>query len=203
VIFRNGVSKETLGLFGIPLIIVKVIIPFCVTHTHCPLTWYSRAYFPRLIMCIVIAVYVYFTPYTLSRWYFYPILISLFIVNESLIYLMLVSRVGFYARISDPRIGGTYITLLSMLGNLGASLTSSTVLYAAEWIKPDQIAYPLLVIICFLFGCLWLIVQYRTLIQLQTLPVEEWHLVSTKTESDTINEDGRETCLNEEDRFTL
>jgi hypothetical protein len=121
-------------------------------------------------------------------------------INESLIYLMLVSRVGFYARISDPCIGGTYITLLSMLGNLGASLTSSTVLYTAGWIKPDELAYPLLVGIGFVFGCLWLFMQYRTLIHLQTLPIETWHLLSIKTESDNVNEDARETCLNEEEQ---
>jgi hypothetical protein len=150
-------------------------------------------------MCILIAIYVFLTPYILSQWYFYPILIGLFILNESLIYLMLVSRVGFYARISDPCIGGTYITLLSMLGNLGASLTSSTVLYTAGWIKPDEIAYPLLVGICFVLGCVWLAVQYRTLIQLQTLPIEKWHLLSIGTESNNVNEDARETCLKEEE----
>jgi len=113
---------------------------------------------------------------------------------------MLVARVGFYARISDPCIGGTYITLLSMLGNLGAKLTSSIVLYAAEWIKPDKISYPLLVGICFLCGCLWLIVQYRTMVQLQKLPIEKWHLVSIRKESDNVNEDPQDTCLNEEQR---
>jgi PAT family acetyl-CoA transporter-like MFS transporter 1 len=148
-------------------------------------------------MCILIAIYVCHTPELLSQWYFYPILISLFIINESLIYLMLVSRVGFYARISDPSIGGTYITLLSMLGNLGASLTSSIVLFAAELIEPNHIAYPLLVGICFLLGCLWLIVQYRTMIQLQKLPIEKWHLISVKTQSDNVDEDARETCLDE------
>jgi hypothetical protein len=153
-------------------------------------------------MCIFIAIYIYFTPYILSQWYFYPILISLFIVNEALIYLMLVARVGFYARISDPCIGGTYITLLSMLGNLGASLTSSIVLYAAEWIKPDKISYPLLVGICFSCGCLWLIVQYKTMTQLQKLPIDKWHLVSIRKESDNVNKDAQDTCLNEDAQDT-
>jgi len=111
---------------------------------------------------------------------------------------MLVSRVGFYARISDPCIGGTYITLLSMLGNLGASLTSSIVLYAAGWIKPNEVAYPLLVGICVLCGCIWIFAQYKTMIELQKLPIEKWHLLST--ESDNIDEHTRETCLNEVER---
>ena len=119
----------------------------------------------------------------ISSWYFYPLLILLFMINEAVIYLMLVSRVGFYARISDPTIGGTYITLLSMLGNLGASISSSIILYAAHPIGPSTISYPILVGICFLLGSFWLLLQYRTMFRLQKLPVEKWHLLERKTES--------------------
>lgn len=97
-------------------------------------------------------------------------------INEAFIYLMLVSRVGFYARVSDPSIGGTYITLLTMFGNLGSSFSSSAVLYAANWIKSTRLSYPILVGICFVFGCTWLFVQCRMMIQLEKLPIEKWHL---------------------------
>ena len=194
--------KETLGLLGIPPVLAKILVPFCITHTKHPLTWYYRSYFPRLCMCILIAIYVSFTPFILSEWYFYPILICLFIINESLIYLMLVSRIGFYARISDPSIGGTYITLLSTLANLGASLTSSAVLYAAGWIQPEDIAYPALVVICLYCGSIWFFVQYETMEHLQALTIEEWHLSTmNKIVSDkNLREDARETCLNVEER---
>ena len=190
--FRYGVPQETLGLLNIPLIIVKILVPFCITDTHRPLTWFYRSYIPRLCMCILIAIYIHFTPQLLSQWYFYPILVVIFVINESVIYLMLVSRIGFYTRISDPQIGGTYITLLTMLGNLGAGLTSSLVLFTAGQIQPQSMAYPLLVGICFLLGCLWLAIQYRTIGQLESLPIEEWHLLSRKTEKD---KDVREKCL--------
>lgn len=192
---RYGVSNEILGLLGIPLIVVKTIIPFCVTHTHRPMTWYYRAYLPRLVTGVFIAIYICFTPRILLAWYFYPVLILLFIVNEALICLMLVSRVGFYARISDPSIGGTYITLLSMLGNLGASVTSSMVLFAAEWVTPATLAYPLLVGICFILGCLWLFVQYRTMVRLQSLPVHTWHLLTITAEPELSHEEAAERCL--------
>ena len=149
-------------------------------------------------MCILIGIYVCFTPLILSKWYFYPLLIGLFMVNESLIYLMAVSRVGFYAQISDPCIGGTYITLLAMIGNMGHSLTQSTVLFTAGWIKPEIFAYPLLVEICVLCGCVWLFMQYKTMVHLQSLPIEAWHLSKRKTKSDKIKNDTGETFLNEE-----
>ncbi|CAF3364544.1 unnamed protein product [Rotaria socialis] len=203
VLKKYGVSKETLGLLGIPLIFVKILIPFCVTKTNRPLTWYNRAYLPRLVMCILIAIFICFTPYILSQWYFYPILICLLILNESLVYLMLVSRVGFYARISDPCIGGTYITLLSMLGNLGASLSSSSVLYAAAWIKSDKLAYPILVGICFLFGCLWLFAQFRTMVRLQALPIEKWHLLSVPIVLDKISSETPELYSKEQEQQNM
>lgn len=195
VLKRYGIPQETLGLLNIPLITVKIIVPFCITDTQQPLTWFYRSYIPRLFMCVIIAVYIHFTPSLLSQWYFYPILIVIFVINESVIYLMLVSRIGFYTRISDPRIGGTYITLLTTLGNLGAGLTTSFVLFTAGKIQPESIAYSILVGICFLLGWIWLASQYRTMRQFESLPLENWYLQSSKTKDDEIT---REKCLNEE-----
>ena len=89
------------------------------------------------------------------------------------------------------------MTLLSTIGNLGASLTSSIILYTAELVKPDKLVYPLLVGLCFLLGCLWLILQYRTMIRLQALAIEKWHLLPMKLESDNMNNELGEPCLNE------
>lgn len=173
------------------------------TQTKNPLKWFYYAYFPRLIMCILIAIYVCLTPTILSKSYFYPLLIFLFMINEALIYLMIASRVGFYARISDPAIGGTYVTLLSSLGNLGSNLTSSVVLFAAERIKSPQLNYPLLVGICFVLGLIWMWTQYRTLTQLQALPLRKWHLTTKSLEtaySDDIDDvNAHERCIQNED----
>jgi hypothetical protein len=195
-----GVSNNIFALLNIPLTIVKVFIPFCITQTKRPLTWYYRAYLSRLVTCIIIGIFVCLIPYIFTTQYFYPILVSLLMINESLTSLMLVSRVGFYAQISDPSIGGTYITLLSMLGNLSASLTSSAVLYAADWIQPMIYAYPLLVAICFLLGCCWFLVQYRTMLELQALPLDRWYLKSTRAVLNPIADDVHERCLNDEHR---
>lgn len=41
---------------------------------------------------------------------------------------MLVSLLAFFSRISDPRFGGTYITFLNTITNLGFSWTSTVAL---------------------------------------------------------------------------
>lgn len=174
-------------MLGVPLIFVKTLVPLGMTQTNRPLMWYSRAYVPRLVMCVVIAVYVCLTPYLRTEWYFYPILIVLFMMNESLIYLMLACRVGFFAQICDPCIGGTYITFLNTLGNLGGSLMATLVLYLAAWIEPDELAYPLLVGVCVLFGSLWFTIQWKTMKQLQALPLDDWYLSAARREPNDVD----------------
>ena len=184
----NGMSRETLGLITMPLIFVKVIVPLILTQTHRPLTWFARLYPPRLLICVLIGVYVYFTsrllPYPAI---FYSILMTLFVINETIIYLQLVARVGFYAQISEPRIGGTYMTLVSTLGNIGQTVSSSAVFYVANWL-PKKNAYFIEVIGCTVIGIVWLLLSWRVMHQLQALPVEKWFLAKeneTQTEMNT------------------
>jgi len=115
---------------------------------------------------------------------FYPVLIFLFVINETIIYLQLVARVGFYAQISEPRIGGTYMTLVSTLGNIGQSVSSSAVLYLANWL-PKKHAYSIEVAICTVIGIVWLLFTWRMMRQLQALPIRKWYLAK---ENDILSE---------------
>ncbi|CAF1553411.1 unnamed protein product [Rotaria sp. Silwood1] len=107
--------------------------------------------------------------------YFYPVLIVLLCLNEALVYLMTVSCIGFYARISEPRIAGTYMTLLGTISNLGHSLSSTLVLYIANWL-PKPYAYSIEVGTCILLGFIWIGLTWRIIRRLDALPVEEWYL---------------------------
>ena len=51
--------------------------------------------------------------------YFYVLLITVFILHQITWFTMLVALVAFHARISDPLVGGTFITLLNTFWNLG------------------------------------------------------------------------------------
>ena len=170
-------SRETLGLITMPLIFVKVIVPLILTQTNRPLTWFARLYPPRLLICVLIGVYVFFTskllPYPAV---FYSVLMTLFVINETIIYLQLVARVGFYAQISEPRIGGTYMTMVSTLGNIGQTVSSSAVLYVADWL-PKKNAYFIEVIGCTVIGIVWLLLSWRMMHRLQALPIQKWFLV--------------------------
>jgi PAT family acetyl-CoA transporter-like MFS transporter 1 len=172
-------SQETLGLITMPLVLVKVIVPLILTQTNRPLIWFARLYPPRLMICVLIGVYVFFTSQLIKLpFVFYPVLMTLFIINETIIYLQLVARVGFYAQVSEPRIGGTYMTLVSTLGNIGQSVSSSAAYYLADRL-PKTHAYSIEVVGCTLIGIVWLLCSWRMMHRLQALPTQEWYLVKT------------------------
>ena len=51
--------------------------------------------------------------------YYYAMVIAALAADRALVYAMVVTLTAFFARISDPLVGGTYMTFLNTLGNLG------------------------------------------------------------------------------------
>lgn len=81
----------------------------------------------RLLLGIIMALFVYFTPLFQNYnktfpWYYYALAIFIFSIQQVFVYSMFVSQMAFFAQVSDPKIGGTYMTLLNTLTNLGKYL---------------------------------------------------------------------------------
>lgn len=77
-----------------------------------------------MVFGLVLAVFVYYTPAFQNAdrtfpWYYYLIAVGLFSVHQIAVFNMFVSQMAFFARVSDPNIGGTYMTLLNTMANLG------------------------------------------------------------------------------------
>ncbi len=184
--------RENLALISIPVTVTSIIVPLIIRHTKRPLIWFARSYVLHLINAIPLAAYVYFTPRMISSGYYYPVLILLLVLNEFIKTLEFTAHVGFFASISDPLIGGTYMTFLVTLSNLGFALNSSVVLYAANWL-PKRYAYLIAVASCNLLGILWFALSYRTLKRLQKLPTHKWYLTVERNTDDmtTSKEQGQ------------
>jgi MFS transporter, PAT family, solute carrier family 33 (acetyl-CoA transportor), member 1 len=60
--------------------------------------------------------------------FFIPLVVIL-VINEIASSLIFASVMSFFARISDPAIGGTYMTLLNTVTNLGSKWPNATALY--------------------------------------------------------------------------
>ena len=53
---------------------------------------------------------------------------------------MFVSVMAFFARISDPAVGGTYMTLLNTLTNLGGNWPATLALWAVDAVTVKQVS---------------------------------------------------------------
>ena len=70
------------------------------------------------------AIFVHFTPSFQRQdktfpWYYYLTAVLVYSLHQIFLYCMFVSQMAFFAKISDPKIGGTYMTLLNTLSNIG------------------------------------------------------------------------------------
>ena len=51
--------------------------------------------------------------------YYFVLLITIFALHRVTLYAMLLGLLAYFTRISDPLVGGTYMTLLNTFSNLG------------------------------------------------------------------------------------
>ena len=64
--------------------------------------------------------------------YYYALVIGVAAVHRATVYAMFVALMAFFARISDPVIGGTYMTFLNTFANLGQMWTNSFSLWFVD-----------------------------------------------------------------------
>lgn len=119
-----GVPKEKLALLSIPLFPVQILLPFIIsryTTGKYPMTLYIKSFPYRLILTVLIAAFVYVTPTIIKNdpnnipAYFYVALVSIYLIYQVPLRSMYTADMAFMAKISDPLVGGTYMTLLNTI----------------------------------------------------------------------------------------
>jgi len=141
-LIERGVTKDSLALLAIPLTPLEILLPFFISRYTTgtkPLNLYAKSHPFRLLLGVIMALFVYFTPSFQNYnktfpWYYYALAILIFGIQQVFVYNMFVSQMAFFAQVSDPKIGGTYMTLLNTLTNLGSNWISTAVLYSADHI---------------------------------------------------------------------
>lgn len=139
---ENGVPKEKLGLLAVPLTPLQIILPLMLsryTNGARPLDLFIKAIPFRLLMNIVGAVWIYFTPSFADAnndypFYYYLLCLLINSIQSIFTYSMFVSQMAFFSRVSDKKIGGTYMTFLNTITNMGGNWPSTTALYLASFL---------------------------------------------------------------------
>ena len=116
----SGVPKDKLALLAVPLTPLQIVLPLLIskyTNGPQPFNLFIQAIPFRLFMSLFIAAFVYVTPLFKEDnnefpFYYYMLCLVINAVHSIFAYMMFVSQMAFFAKISDKTIGGTYMTFL-------------------------------------------------------------------------------------------
>ena len=112
-----GVPKDKLALLAIPLMPLQLVLPWLISRYTAgprPMDVYLRALPVRLLLCLAMAGLVFITPsFKLDDgsfpWQYYCLVVAVLSIYQVALYSMFVSIMAFFAKVSDPAVGGTYM----------------------------------------------------------------------------------------------
>lgn len=181
-----GFPKETLAsikLFVTPLEIVMpwLLSPF--TAGPRPLTSVLLvAFLPRVGLTLLGGIFSFYVDGAIASpvpTAVYAMVFALTIAQGVLSNAMFVAHMAFFAKVSDPAIGGTYMTFLNTVHNLGSMWATQFCLKVADRVQDltgFQDGYQFLCIACAGYGVLWFFLFRPMLSRIQDLPVSEWRV---------------------------
>ncbi|RWS28600.1 acetyl-coenzyme A transporter 1-like protein [Leptotrombidium deliense] len=208
-LIEAGVHKENLALLAVPLVPLQILLPLVIskyTSGPKPLNIFLKAYPYRLFFGVVFSFLLYWT--RIVRYadgtfpiYYYVVLVLVYAVHQITLYSMFVALMAFHARTSDPAIGGTYMTLLNTVTNLGGNWPSTLALYLVDYttfkscsiggyfcnsvttpecVKSGGVCnlivdgYNVLTALCIILGLMWLRWGKVRVNRIQMLPSSAW-----------------------------
>ncbi|XP_050414537.1 acetyl-coenzyme A transporter 1 [Patella vulgata] len=208
-LIESGFPKERLAIFAIPMIPIQIILPIVISKFTAgprPMAVFLKSIPFRILLGVFYAGLVYLSQYAQIQpgefaLYFYFILLVCYALHQVFVYSMFVSQMAFHAKVSDPSIGGTYMTLLNTVANLGGNWPATLMLWLVDlitwkscdggvgdcYIKGDNTCkenggscvttvdgYYIETCLCVMIGLLWLKWRSRRLKELDALDVSAW-----------------------------
>ncbi|XP_054839839.1 acetyl-coenzyme A transporter 1 [Eublepharis macularius] len=136
---EEGVPKEHLALLAVPMVPLQIILPLIISKYTAgpqPLNTFYKAMPFRLLFGLEFAFLVWWTPRVKYEGgfpiYYYIILLLSYALHQITLYSMYVAVMAFNAKVSDPLIGGTYMTLLNTVSNLGGNWPATVALWLVD-----------------------------------------------------------------------
>ncbi|KAJ7324655.1 hypothetical protein JRQ81_017675 [Phrynocephalus forsythii] len=140
---EEGVPKEHLALLAVPMVPLQIILPLIISKYTAgpkPLNTFYKAMPFRLLFGLEFAFLVWWTPKVKYEGgfpiYYYIILLLSYALHQVTVYSMYVAVMAFNAKVSDPLIGGTYMTLLNTVSNLGGNWPATVALWLVDPLTP-------------------------------------------------------------------
>lgn len=212
-----GIPKEKFVLMAVPMIPLQIFLPLAISRYTAgprPMDIYVKAMPYRLAFGLVAAFLVWVTPHVVTGGhvpaYYFVVLITLYLIHQVFASSMFVAAMAFSAKISDPAVGGTYMTLLNTLSNLGSIWPATTALWFVDPLTFRQCSsdpsndcstvvkreictnthngvcnmqldgYYIESVLCLIIGFAWLRWGRQTIDTLQTRPLSAWKIMLSK-----------------------
>ncbi|XP_031783669.1 acetyl-coenzyme A transporter 1 [Nasonia vitripennis] len=211
-----GIPKEKFALMAVPMIPLQIVLPIFISRYTAgpkPMDIYLKAMPYRLMFGLVAAFLVWITPQFVRHGevpaYYFVLLVVLYLLHQVCTSCMFVASMAFFARVSDPAVGGTYMTFLNTLCNLGGNWPSTAALYFVDALTFRQCSndptndcstadeketctrtdgvcnmrldgYYIESFLCVIIGYLWLRWGRRKIQHLQHMPLSSWKVVRQK-----------------------
>ncbi|XP_075717644.1 acetyl-coenzyme A transporter 1 [Rhinoderma darwinii] len=142
---ERGVPKEHLALLAVPMVPLQILLPLLISKYTAgpkPLNVFHKAMPFRLLMGLEFAFLVWWTPNVSHEGgfplYYYITLLLSYALHQVALYSMFVAIMAFNAKVSDPLIGGTYMTLLNTVSNLGGNWPATMALWFVDHLTSKE-----------------------------------------------------------------
>lgn len=211
-----GIPKEKFAMIVVPMIPLQIILPVIISKYTAgpkPMNIYSMAIPYRLAFGLVAGALVWVTPHLIGNGevpaYYFIGLIMVYFLHQICISSMFVASMAFFAKISDPAVGGTYMTFLNTIANLGGNWPTTAALWFVDALTFRKCStdpsndcstseekefcvknngsctiqldgYYIEIMLCFIIGCLWFKWGRRKIEFLQSRPLSVWKVVRTR-----------------------
>eukprot|EP00960_Hanusia_phi_P050129 760014-Hanusia_phi.AAC.2 len=180
---EKGVKKETMALLGVAVTPIALFLPAAVskyTSGPRPLAAFMKVFPYRLAINVAFAIILWSIPArrgdepVLSP-LLWAVLLTFFLLQQIVSNVMFVAQMAFFAKVSDPKIGGTYMTLLNTVANLGSKWPTTLVLALVDVTTSSFMdGYYVLTSVCTLFGIVWFATSRLEVEKLDLLPSSAW-----------------------------
>lgn len=141
----KGVAKEALAalvLVQFPVELVSAVIAGRWASTHSPYQPFMAGYFVRLVMAVLLTTLARAFPPGASSFLehrtWFGMLSAIGLVTSFSSTLMFTALGSFFNRVSDPAMGGAYLTLLNTIANMGVILPKTPLFAAMDWLTFSQ-----------------------------------------------------------------
>lgn len=183
-----GVPKEHLAYMTSLLMPLYILCPIFVakwTSGPKPLSVALTAYPLRvaLVPCMLALTYIAPSSVTPTPWLFYGAILTISATGAVVSETMFVAEMAFFNKISDPAIGGTYMTMLNTIANLGRMWPPTLTFYLIDWTSCNEDActfkrdgFYVMAVICTVIGVIWYLPGSAATQRLELLKDDEWRI---------------------------